>query len=133
MISWQSKQQPTVALSFCKAEYIATTQATKEAIWLKKLLGELDKENAHCNLLTISIQSDNQGSMTLAVNPLGYSKSKHIDIQYHFVREQLARDIISLSYIPTNNMVANGLTKALPKNLFQLFKKQLGLSQMTSQ
>ena len=71
--------------------------------------------------------------MALVVNPLGYSKSKHIDIQYHFVREQLAWDIIFLSYIPTNNMAADGLTKALPKNLFQMFKKQLGLSQMTNQ
>ena len=108
-------------------------QATKEAIWLKKLLGKLDKKNAHYYLLTIPIQSDNQCSMALAVNPLGHSKSKHIDIQYHSVQEQLARDIISLNYIPINNMAANGLTKALPKNLFQMFKKQLGLSQMTSQ
>ena len=71
--------------------------------------------------------------MALAVNPLSYSRSKHIDIQYHFVQKQLAWDIISLSYIPTNDMAANGLTNALPKNLFQMFKRQLGLSQMTSQ
>ena len=70
--------------------------------------------------------------MAFAVNPLGHSRSKHIDIQYHFVQDQLARDIISLSYIPTNNMAADGPTKALPKNLFQMFKRQLGLSQMTS-
>ena len=107
---------------------MTTTQATKEAIWLKKLLEELNKENAYCYLLIIPIQSDNQGSMALAVNPLGHNRSKHIDIQYHFVQEQLAWDIISLSYISTNDMAADGLTKALPKNLFQMFKRQLGLS-----
>ena len=57
--------------------------------------------------------------MALAVNPMGHSRSKHIDIQYHFVREQLARDIISLSYIPTSNMAADGLTKALQKTSFK--------------
>ena len=112
---------------------MATTQATKEAIWLKKLLEELNKKNAYCYLSTIPIQSDNQGSMALAVNPMSHSRSKHIDIKYHFVQEQLAQDIISLSYIPTNNMATDGLTKALSKNLFQMFKRQLGLSQMTSQ
>ena len=131
--SWQSKRQLTVALSSCKAEYMATTQATKEAIWLKKLLGELDEENVHCYLSTIPIQSDNQGSMALAVNLLGHSKCNHIDIQYHFVREQLAWDIMFLNYILINNMAGNGLTKALPKNPFQMFKRQLVLSQMTSQ
>ena len=105
-------------------------QVTKEAIWLKKLLIKLNKENAHYYLSTILIRSDNQGSMALAVNLKDHSRSKHIDIQYHFVQEQLAWDIISLSYIPTSNMAANGLTKALPKNLFQRFKRQLGLNQI---
>ena len=54
-ISWQSKQQLIVALLSCKANYMATMQATKKAIWLRKLLGELNKENAYCYLLTIPI------------------------------------------------------------------------------
>ena len=97
---------------------MAGMQATKEAIWLKKLLEELNKKIAHCYLLVIPIQSDNQGSMTLAVNPMGHSRSKHIDIQYHLVQEQLAWDIISLSYILTSDMATDGFRKALLKNLF---------------
>ena len=68
--------------------------------------------------------------MALAANPMGYSRSKYIDIQYHFVPEQLAWNIISLSYIPISNMAANSLTKALPKNFFQRLKRQLGLNQI---
>ena len=68
--------------------------------------------------------------MAFAVNPMGHSRSKHIDIQYHFVQKQLTQDIISLSYIPTSNMAADGLTKALPKNLFQKFMRHLNLYQI---
>ena len=61
------------------------------------------------------------------MNPTGYSRSKHIDIQYHFIQEQLAQSVIALGYISTNNMAADGLIKALPKNLFRIFKDLMGL------
>ena len=61
------------------------------------------------------------------MNPTSHSKSKHIDIQYHFIREQLVQSIIALGYISTNDMTADGLTKALPKNLFRRFKDLMGL------
>ena len=61
------------------------------------------------------------------MNPTGHSRSKHIDIQYHFIQEQLAQSIIALGYTSTNNMAADGLTKALPKNLFRRFKDLMGL------
>ena len=66
--------------------------------------------------------------MFLAMNSTDHSLGINIDIQYHFVQEQLAQEVISLSYILTNNVAANGLTKALPKNLFTRFKKHLGLT-----
>ena len=61
------------------------------------------------------------------MNLMGHSRSKHIDIQYHFRQEQLAQSVIALGYISTNNMVADGLTKALPKNFFKRFKDIIGL------
>ena len=97
---------------------------------VKKLLKDLDSTSY--SKVPIKIWSDNQGSMSLAMNPMGHSKNKHINIQYHFVREQLAQEVISLGYIPTNNMAADGLTKALPKNLFTRFKEHLGLTELTS-
>ena len=71
--------------------------------------------------------------MVLAVNPMGHSKSKHIDIQYHFVQKQLAQGIISLSYIPTSNMATDSLTKALPKNLFHKLMRHLSFYQVDKQ
>ena len=62
------------------------TQAAKEAIWLEKLLREIDS-TSYSNVF-IKIWSDNQKSMALAMNLIGHSKSKHIDIQYHFIQEQ---------------------------------------------
>ena len=61
------------------------------------------------------------------MNPMGHSKSKHINIQYYFIQEQLAQSVIALGYIFTNDMAADGLTKALPKNLFRRFKDLMGL------
>ena len=104
---------------------MATTQATKEAIWLQKLLRELNG-TIHCDVPT-KIWSDNQGSIALAMKPTGHSRSKHIDIQYYFIQEQLAQSVIALGYISTNNMAAEGLTKTLPKNLFRRFKDLMGL------
>ena len=69
--------------------------------------------------------------MFLAINPTGHSRSKNTDIWRHFVQEQLAQKVISLGYILANNMPANGLTKALLKNLFTRFKKHLGLTKLT--
>ena len=104
---------------------MATTQAIKEAIWLQKLLRELDN-TIHCDVST-KIWSDNQGSIALAMNLMGHSRSKHIDIQYHFIQAQLAQSVIALGYIFTNNMVADGPIKALPKNLFRRVQDLMGL------
>ena len=86
-ISWQSKRQPTVALSTCEAEYIGQTQATKEAVWLKRLLDQLNPQE---HRYAVIIFCDNQGAMALAKNPQFHARTKHIDIQHHYVREQVA-------------------------------------------
>jgi hypothetical protein len=82
-ISWSSKQQPTVALSSCEAEYMGETQATKEAIWLRQLLGELLGQGEQ--LTATVIFGDNQGAIALARNPQFHARTKHIDVQHHFV------------------------------------------------
>ena len=68
---------------------MATTQATKEAIWLQKLLKELD-DTIYCDVPT-KIWNDNQGSIAFAMNPTGHNRSKHINIQYHFKKSNLPR------------------------------------------
>lgn len=124
-LSWQSKRQPTVALSSCEAEYMGQTQATKEAVWLKALLKQLD-EAYEAPVATI-IHCDNQGAMALAKNPEFHARSKHIGIQHHFVREKISNGDIELKFVPTEQQIADGLTKALPKDRFEAFRRALGL------
>lgn len=122
-ISWNCKRQPTIALSTTEAEYMATSQCTKEAIWLRKLLADvgLVQEGA------TTIMCDNQGCIALAKNPTHHSRTKHIDVQHHFIREKLEGNEISLKYCPTEDMVADVLTKALAKDRHQRLAKAMGL------
>ena len=125
-ISWSSKLQPTVALLTCEAEYIGQTNATKEAIWLRRLLNEIRPETANEPQATI-IYCDNQGAIALAKNPQFHARTKHIDIQHHFVREKINEGAVQLEYIETEGQVADGLTKALDKVRFERFRKAIGL------
>lgn len=122
-ISWSSKRQPTVALSTCEAEYTGQTQAAKEAVWLKSLLSQLTGDNQY--LKSVVIYGDNQGAIALAQNPRFHARTKHIDIQNHYVRESIASKQVALKYIPTESQVADGLTKPLPRDSFQVFRKAL--------
>jgi hypothetical protein len=115
-ISWSSKRQPTVALSSTEAEYMAATFATQEAMWLRSFLEQLGFKQD-----TTVIYEDNQSCIALTNNPVAHARSKHIDIRYHFVRERKADGSINLVYIPTGDMVADTLTKPLPKPQFWKF------------
>ena len=123
-ISWSSKRQATVALSTCEAEYVGQTQAAKEAVWLRGLLSQI---RPSAPLQTVIIYGDNQGAIALAKNPLHHGRAKHIDIQHHWVRGQIADGIVDLQYVPTDKQVADGLTKALCRDKFELFRNLLGL------
>lgn len=122
-ISWSSKRQPTVALSTCEAEYSGQTQAAKEAIWLKSLLSQLTGDDQY--LKSVVIYGDNQGAIALAKNPRFHARTKHIDIQTHYIRDSIATKQVALEYVPTENQIADGLTKPLPRDAFQAFRKAL--------
>lgn len=131
-VSWASKKQTTVALSSTEAEYIALTQATKKATWLQLLMTKLELlgvDNQHAKIV---MKGDNQGSIALAHNPVYHSQSKHIDIQHHYIRDEVKAGRIELSYIPTGEMIADGLTKALEPVKFLTFVKQMGMSSTDS-
>ena len=119
-ITWSSKRQLSVALSSCEAEYMAQTQASKEALWLTRLLKELDLELGLPKPPVI-IRADNQGAIALTKDPKYHSRTKHIDIQWHFVRDQVECGAIRFHWIETIRMAADGLTKALEKSKFERF------------
>jgi transposase InsO family protein len=122
-VSWQSKKQPTVALSSVEAEYMAACQAAREALWWQKLLHELGVARHP----TTVIHSDSQGSIALSKNPEHHARSKHIDIRHHFIREQVAANHISLQYMPTEDMLADVMTKPLKRDQHNILIKRLGV------
>ena len=91
-VTWGSKRQTSVALSTVEAEYMALSQATKEAVWLRRLLEELGKESHS----PTTIMEDNQGAISTALNPVFHRKTKHIHMCYHYVRESIADNFIDV-------------------------------------
>ena len=126
-ISWKSQRQKTVALSSTEAEYMAASSATRELLWLRNLLSEL-----HQTQQTVTLHCDNQGCIALANNPTYHQRTKHIDTQYHFIREQVEKQIVRLTYIPTHQMMADVLTKPLPRLKHQLCVLQMRLDDRPS-
>ena len=114
MISWCSKQQTSVALSSMEAEYMAACAASQEAIWLRRLLRELG------GLFTkpFTIFEDNQSCIHLSKNQGDFPRSKHIDMRYHFVREQVEQGEIILRKIDTKQNLADVFTKPLDRAQF---------------
>ena len=108
-IDWSSRRQPTVAASTTEAEYMAAAHATKEALWIHKLLLDFGRPET-----TIRILADNQGAIKLIRNPISSVRSKHIDVMYHFVRERAENKEVSFEYIPSDKMIADVLTKPVP-------------------
>lgn len=122
-VSWFSKRQEVVSLSTTESEYIAATHAAKEAIWLRQLIAQLFEPIAGPTV----IFSDNQSAIALAKDHQFHSRTKHIDVRYHFIRWVCANGTIKLVYCPTADMVADTLTKALPSLKVKHFASQLGL------
>lgn len=108
-VSWRARKQPTVATSTTEAEYRAAYKAAQEVIWLQQLLTNM---NYHVPI-PVTLFSDNQGALALTKNPLYQSRSKHFDILYHWMREKVDDSSIIPTYIPTNLMLADVLTKAI--------------------
>jgi len=126
-IAWKSRRQPTVALSTMESEYMALTDATKELKWVKTLLAELGYSNGKSNEPT-ELYSDNQGAIALAKNPVSHSRVKHIDLRHHLVREAIQDRIIWVQYIPTTEMTADSLTKALGREKHEKCTIRMGMT-----
>ena len=110
-ISWMSKLEPTVAISSTEAEYMVLLQAVKESIWIQRFLKELRRQSMVKN--GDRIMEDNQRAIALAHNPEYHTRTKHIDVQYHFIRESVEMGKVKLVYCPIEEMVADALTKPL--------------------
>ena len=124
-VSWQSRLQRCVALSTTEAEYIAIAEGGKEMLWLKRFLEELgfkQKEyKVHC---------DSQSALDLSKNSMYHSRTKHIDIRYHWIREVMDQQLLKLVKIHTKENPADMLTKVVSREKLELCRDIAGLDGM---
>ena len=117
-ISWSSRTQSVVALSTTEAEYYALCDATKEALYVRKLLAELNDQDEYDEPMIIF--EDNAACAQWSKNEgLDHSRTKHIDIRYHMIRDNVRRHKIKVELCPTQEMVADVMTKNLLADLHQ--------------
>jgi hypothetical protein len=127
LVSWFSRKQKSFTLSSVEAEYMAASQASCKAIWLRKMLVGLFGQEKSPTV----IHCDNQSCIKLSENPVFHDRSKHIEIRYHFIRDWVHRGAVQLQYISTDDQVADILTKALPRGKHVFFRDKMGLVRNT--
>ncbi len=123
-ISWSAKRQATPALSTCEAEYMALSEAGKEALWLRSTMVDLGLLSSDAPTL---VWADNKGAIALGENPEFHRKTKHIQSKWHWIRSFIERETLLVKFVPTASMVADGLTKALTPKAFQGFRSTMGM------
>ncbi|PIL37704.1 hypothetical protein GSI_01398 [Ganoderma sinense ZZ0214-1] len=120
--SWVSRAQKTIALSSTEAEYMAMSDCSRQVVWVHNLLAELGY-----HIGRVPLSGDNQGSIHIGQNPVTESRSKHIDIRYHYIREVYDRGITDIFYVEGTNNPADIFTKNLGTVKFHHFRPYLGL------
>lgn len=123
-MSWSSKKQATVPLSSTEAEYVAATTSACQAVWLRRILCDLGQEQVEAT----EIYCDNKSALMLAKNPVFLSRTKHIEIKHHFIRELMAKGEVKLESCGTEEQLADLMTKSLPRSKHEELCSKLGIS-----
>nr|GFC55528.1 copia protein [Tanacetum cinerariifolium] len=122
IISWSSKRQKSAAISSTEAEYIALSGCCAQILWMRSQLSDyglvFNKIPMYC---------DNKSAITLCCNNIQHSRSKHIDIRYHFIKEQVEQGVIELYFINTEYQLADLFTKALGRDRIEFLTNKLGM------
>jgi hypothetical protein len=127
-VSWKAKKQALPALSTVEAEYIAGAEATKEAVWLLRLLRIDLNAQIYPKIPPVPMHFDNQGAISLTKNNDNHNRTKHIDVKWHFIKAYAENGTIKIAYLPTSSMVADILTKALPREAHQRHASSMGMA-----
>jgi hypothetical protein len=122
-ISYQAKKQTTVVQSTVESEYAAMAHAAKEMIWLQYLVKDLGMSK----YAPTTLFCDNQGAISLAKNPTHHAKTKHVDVQLHFIRDHIEKRTIKVEYCPTEDMLADILTKGLARERHARLMGMMGI------
>lgn len=124
-ISWFSKRQTCIALSSAEAEYVALTEAGKEATWLTQLYRDMDVPTDG----PVVLKTDSQSAMILAHNPEHHPKTKHIAVKQHYIRHLVSSKVVELEHLPDVKQPADLLTKSVVKQKFQEKRDLLGMKE----
>lgn len=120
-IAWSSKKQPIVALSSTQVEFVATAACAFQAVWMRRILEELGRQQKG----NIVIFCDNSSMNNLSKNPMVHGRSKHIDVRFHFLRELSKEGVIDFQFCRSQDQVADLMTKSLKSKVFQGFRRDL--------
>ena len=123
MVSWLSKKQSSVSLSTIEAEYIATTTCCTQVLLMKQTLTNIQVEYDE----PMPISFDNKSSISVSMNPMMHSNTKHIPIKYHFLWEQIVEKNIRVEYVGTKEQVEDIFRKPLPRESFEYLHQRLGV------
>ncbi|KAE8713459.1 hypothetical protein F3Y22_tig00110209pilonHSYRG00092 [Hibiscus syriacus] len=123
LIVWSSKKQKTISRSTTKAEYKSLADVSSDATWVAALLDSMGIELQG----TPVIWCDNSSAISMSANLIYHAKTKHVELDVHFVRENVATNKLKVNYVPSSHQVADGFTKALSKDYFNVFRQRLGV------
>ncbi|GJU69519.1 retrovirus-related pol polyprotein from transposon TNT 1-94 [Tanacetum coccineum] len=122
LTSWFSKKQTALAISTTEAEYVSAGKACQQALWMKQALIDYD-----VRLDDVPIMCDNKGAIDLSKNPVQHSRTKHIEIRHHFLRDNVQKGHISIEKVPSVDNIADILTKPLKRESFNYLRLGLGM------
>lgn len=123
LLSWSSKRQTTLSRSSAEAEYRGVANVVSELCWLRNLLLELHCPPSHASI----VYCDNVSAIYLSHNPVQHQRTKHIELDIHFVREKVQRGQIRVYHVPSRYQLADIFTKGLPRVLFEDFRSSLNI------
>src|SRR6266571_6703383 len=122
-VLWSSKKQQTVALSTAEAEYVSATHVAKQVLWHRSLFKELSFPIA----ATATIFTDNQAAISISHHPEFHARTKHIDINLHFLRDLVSQGTLDTIYVNTHDNLANLFTKGLPRQKHEDLTYHIGV------
>ncbi|GKE47471.1 retrovirus-related pol polyprotein from transposon TNT 1-94 [Tanacetum coccineum] len=125
LVSWSSKKQTSTSISSTEAEYIAMSGCCAQILWMRSQLSDYGFAYNR-----IPMYCDNKSAIALCCNNVQHSRSKHIDIRHHFIREQVEKGVVELYFVRTEYQLADIFTKALPRERFEFILPRLGMKCM---
>jgi hypothetical protein len=124
LVSWRSKKQNVVSRSSAEAEYRGMAHEVCELLWIRNLLGELGFKPNHA----MQLNCDNKAAIDIAHNPVQHDRTKHVEVDRHFIKEKLEAKIIEVFFVKSKDQLADVLTKAVTGKVFHNSLSKLGMS-----